>query len=739
MKYLALILCFLSVAHAATLNVPSQYGTLDGALNAAQPGDTILIAPGYYDGTHRTIRGGTADARIVIDGGDAEDVTLRTFQIRHPYITLRNVKVSNTTPGNANWCLYVNRGSHYAIIENCIFDTNYTDYTEGIQWVLSRTKPFGSDAASNCIIRNNIFQNIRRGNMLAMGGDYNLVENNTFRNGSGADFILLHGRYNRIRKNTFRGLVNDPAGGKHPDFIQTLGRNGNGSMHHIIEQNIVNGIGIGQVTQLSDALLPEIGDWIFRNNLFMNISNGASCSVKNVRYYNNVFYRVNYDSGGAALSFGTRPFNSSNSYNGTDGISYAHGAEVMNNVFLDCGQPGLDHVPYFFNVALENVRADNNLVLKYGLPAREDTEQRPVGSPDGWHVYRWYEENGWNGVDPQFVDIANEDARFLPTSPLRDHGFALLDVPDDFDGTARPLGDGWDIGMYESGGTSPIGSPPVVTITAPANAAAFEAGTSQTFTATATDAEDGNIAAAVVWASNLAGPLGTGGSINRSLGQGTHTITATVTDSDGRIGGASISVTATAPESNAPPTVAITAPSTGISAQYNDLLDFAATATDAIDGDISGSIVWTSSLEGELAQGAGFTRDGFAVGTHTITATVTDSGGLSDSASITLNISQGDIIFGDLVELEWDANDGDENVTDYRIYLRRGSDPYTYSLMGTTSDTEADVRVASGVHYFVVTAVNAAGESPFSSALEVTTISGRLRFRAPGRPKLLIP
>jgi hypothetical protein len=633
----------------------------------------------------------------------------------------------------------VNRGSHYAIIENCIFDTNYTDYTEGIQWVLSRTKPFGSDASSNCIIRNNVFQNIRRGNMLAMGGDYNLVENNTFRNGSGADFILLHGRYNTIRKNTFRDLVNDPAGGKHPDFIQTLGRNGNGSMHHIIEQNIVNGIGIGQVSQLSDALLPEIGDWIFRNNLFMNISNGASCSVKNVRYYNNVFYRVNYNSGGAALTFGTRPFNSSNSYNGTDGISYAHGAEAINNVFLDCGQPGLDHTPYSFNLELENVRADNNLILKYGLPAREDTEQRPIGASEGWHIYRWYEENGWNGVDPQFVDIANEDARFLPTSPLRDHGFALLDVPDDFDGTPRPLGDGWDIGMYESGGTSPVGSPPVVTITAPANAATFEAGTSQTFTATATDAEDGNIAAAVVWASNLAGPLGTGGSINRSLGQGTHTITATVTDSDGRIGGASISVTATAPETNVPPTVTITEPSTGLSAQYNDFLDFAATATDAIDGDISGSIVWTSSLEGELAQGSGFTRDGFAVGTHTITATVTDSGGLSDSASITIHISQGDIIFGDLVELEWDANDGDENVTDYRIYLRRGSDPYTYSLMGTTSDTEVDVRVSSGVHYFVVTAVNAAGESPFSSALEVTTISGRLRHRAPGRPKLLIP
>lgn len=39
----------LSDANAATLNVPGDYGTIQAAINAASPGDEIVIANGSYN------------------------------------------------------------------------------------------------------------------------------------------------------------------------------------------------------------------------------------------------------------------------------------------------------------------------------------------------------------------------------------------------------------------------------------------------------------------------------------------------------------------------------------------------------------------------------------------------------------------------------------------------------------------------------------------------------------------
>jgi hypothetical protein len=85
---------------------------------------------------------------------------------------------------------------------------------------------------------------------------------------------------------------------------------------------------------------------------------------------------------------------------------------------------------------------------------------------------------------------------------------------------------------------------PSVNITAPSNGATFGQGISITFTGTATDAQQGNMAASLIWTSNLSGQIGTGGSFaNNTLVGGVHVITATVTDSGGLIGSASVTIT----------------------------------------------------------------------------------------------------------------------------------------------------------------------------------------------------
>jgi hypothetical protein len=75
---------------------------------------------------------------------------------------------------------------------------------------------------------------------------------------------------------------------------------------------------------------------------------------------------------------------------------------------------------------------------------------------------------------------------------------------------------------------------PVLTLTAPAASAAFVAGDPISFVATASDEEDGDLSAAVAFASDVDGPLGVGSPLVRSdLSPGSHQITASVTDSAG--------------------------------------------------------------------------------------------------------------------------------------------------------------------------------------------------------------
>jgi extracellular elastinolytic metalloproteinase len=198
---------------------------------------------------------------------------------------------------------------------------------------------------------------------------------------------------------------------------------------------------------------------------------------------------------------------------------------------------------------------------------------------------------------------------------------------------------GWGVDNIVVTGTSnctPGNTAPTVTITAPPTGTSVVSGTSINFTGTANDAEDGDISASISWSSNLDGGLGSGASINATLSVGTHTITASATDSGSLTGTDSIMVTVTSP--NTAPVVTITAPADGTSVPDGTAITFTGTANDAEDGDISGSISWSSSIDGGLGSGASVNAT-LSVGTHTITASATDSGSLSGSDSITVTVT----------------------------------------------------------------------------------------------------
>ncbi len=181
---------------------------------------------------------------------------------------------------------------------------------------------------------------------------------------------------------------------------------------------------------------------------------------------------------------------------------------------------------------------------------------------------------------------------------------------------------------------------PVVTITSPANGSSSTVGQPLTFTGTATDTEDGSLTGNISWVSSRDGAIGSGGTFSTSaLTLGTHTITASVTDSGGLPGSASITITVNPVGANTAPVVTIDAPAAGATFVRGSPITFSGTATDAQDGNVSSGLSWSSSLDGVIGSGASFSTSALTGGSHVVTASVTDNGGLSGSATVSFFVN----------------------------------------------------------------------------------------------------
>jgi YD repeat-containing protein len=226
---------------------------------------------------------------------------------------------------------------------------------------------------------------------------------------------------------------------------------------------------------------------------------------------------------------------------------------------------------------------------------------------------------------------------------------------------------------------------PQLSITAPSPGSVIAFGDTTVLTAVANDIEDGTLSNAVTWVSDIDGDLGSGESLNISLTENVHTITATVTDSDGETVTDQIEVVVTSADvdadgmpnawemanglnpyssadaaldsdndgvsnldeflqgsnpNDAAPVIVINSPSNGATIIVGEELTTAGTASDTEDGDISSTITWTSSLDGPLGSGASITTV-LTLGTHTITATVIDSAGASSMVSVDVTVEEG--------------------------------------------------------------------------------------------------
>lgn len=220
---------------------------------------------------------------------------------------------------------------------------------------------------------------------------------------------------------------------------------------------------------------------------------------------------------------------------------------------------------------------------------------------------------------------------------------------DDLGATGRDPWYGFGlVDANEASNLGPTNNPPSVTITSPADGATFSSGETITFTGSASDTEDGDLTASLSWTSSIDGAIGTGGSFSRTLSNGVHTITASVTDSGGTTGSKSITITV-----GAVPTLSVTVATDKPSYVHGEKAAITVTVTDGTNpvegasvhvdlttangGKLAGDGTTNSSGKATFTYKVNSKRDG--KGTYTVDATASKTGYTSGSGSTTFQVT----------------------------------------------------------------------------------------------------
>ncbi|MCA9839296.1 MAG: S8 family serine peptidase [Trueperaceae bacterium] len=157
---------------------------------------------------------------------------------------------------------------------------------------------------------------------------------------------------------------------------------------------------------------------------------------------------------------------------------------------------------------------------------------------------------------------------------------------------------------------------------------------------------------------------------------------------------------------NAPPSLSISSPLSGLVHPGGLALALNATASDREDGNLNAAIAWESDLDGSLGTGATI-NPVLSFGEHTITARVVDSSGVSASESIRVSVNdlfaptvslispvRNTVYSGPYLELEAEATDNFSGVASVQFTVQAAdrSVLFQQQLTSTSSSNRYKVR-----------------------------------------------
>jgi hypothetical protein len=424
--------------------------TIQKAADTVMPGDTVIVLAGIYsnDLIH--------DLRIHLNksGASGKPIAFRAsgvvktngFTVSADYNTIAGFDIVSLADGSDAVGIFVEKCG------GCIIEDNYIHASTMGGIILSGT-PADPSRSHDCVVRRNrLYRNGMYG--IEVKGQNHLIEQNEiwgtiqhhpcmikYANETwlDADGMRFHGSGHVFRKNKIHDITYGPTGwtqgiacglanvenaqndfnaDPHIDCFQTYSASDKEVGKDILfEQNFckvlehVAALDIGgkgfQVDNGSTNL-------IMRNNVMEVFGIALIKASSTVTIVNNTFV-------GTAVDYGAVGIYLTNAPNVT----------IKNNIFA-YQENGVGSI-------YPDAASKATLVAGYNNVYRLNG-QKPSGTANPHDLW---------GVDPQFVNPSQDDFSLKSTSPCIDAGETLAAVKDDYSGTPRPKGNGYDIGAYE--------------------------------------------------------------------------------------------------------------------------------------------------------------------------------------------------------------------------------------------------------------------------------------------------
>lgn len=398
--------------NSASGAIDAPWATLQKGFDVVVAGDTISLKDGLHSGVSYSARSGTENSPITLTGSSGAVVGNDACVFRHSYYFIRDI-------GFTGECIRLDgTNANYNTFSNVLVFNN-----TGIGiYYLNLVSPQVTNGPSFNTITTCTFSNSISAHYMAVGASYNLIQSNRFLRSNGYDAIRMFGLSNVVRCNEFNGVSPSPDNGNHADIIQTWSGGAGVDTYSkgvLFEKNLVINCDAQLCNLTDDYDAPNVGGWIFRNNVIAYSRGQANIYIPSSEWYNNTFYHCQ---GPAFVLFRISATRGS-----------AHNTRFMNNIMIECGNPpdGANYGVYSLAGGLTNCIGNFNF----------------YAGPNG-ATKNLTETNGINGGYPHFVKSEGYDYRLLSTSPARGAG-ANLSAIFDTDIAGNPRGSSWDIGAYQ--------------------------------------------------------------------------------------------------------------------------------------------------------------------------------------------------------------------------------------------------------------------------------------------------
>lgn len=407
----------------------SPWRTIQKAADTLAPGQTAIVMPGNYPERVSITRSGAATAPIALRAANAGGVRMKGFDLTGSYWILNGFDISTQTNGSQGYGIHISGLAGHDVIsanyihELCRDGIRMESTTSSISVLNNRIwraemSGIRVDGAGNVIKSNEIWDTLQK--PVAMGG---IFAGCVTPSGSDADGMRFFGQSQKIVSNYIHdiqyGTATNPD--PHTDCFQTWGSAAGTVDAIVIERNLCRW-GSPLASANNEAASVEgssgpVGTVTIRNNVFLNMHQGTNVGrgVRALKVLNNTWSHIALE---AVIFHDSR----------------TRADEIVNNIFYDVGG-GNDS--YACIPGGDPLIAGNDFFLPNGVRPGSYCSNAPFVN-----------------LDPMFVALGDSagngaDYHLRETSPIRGVGIALQDVPDDYDGAARPVGVGCSIGAFE--------------------------------------------------------------------------------------------------------------------------------------------------------------------------------------------------------------------------------------------------------------------------------------------------